>query len=238
MAVVVKRKTRLRRQARLAWVCVLGGLFFICLLDAAAVWMVWHHLVAGWSLLVLVFVLLAVAPPVLDRSLIPIRGYLGEKRVCAELTQLPDEYRILNDVQVKACGKTAQIDHVLVSPYGMWCIETKSHFGWIYGQAWDRTWTQVKKSERGRTHKKQVANWASDNEWQRSQLDEYLRQRLDLWCPVKCLVVLTGGRMMKDVQNVVNWRHVRSAVRRVDTQTRLSQEQIRRILDVLPRDKT
>ena len=237
MAIVVKRKTTLRRQAWFAWACVFGGLFAICLLAAAAVWVSLHHPVAGSSLMVLALALLAVAAPVVDRSLIPIRGYLGEKRVCAELTQLPDEYSILNDVRINARGKTAQIDHVLVSPHGMWCIETKSHFGWIFGQRGDRTWTQVKKSERGRTHRKQVPNWVSDTEWRRSQLDEYLRQRLDLWCPVKCLVVLTGGEMKKDVQNVVNWRHVRRQVQAADTKVHLSEEQIRHIVDGLLSDQ-
>jgi hypothetical protein len=172
-----------------------------------------------------------------DRSLIPILGYKGERRVSEELTQLPDKYWILNDVQVDARGKTAQIDHVLVSPHGVWCIETKSRRGWIFGQRRDRTWTQVKRSERGITHNRQMENPVEQNEWQRSQLDAYLSERVDFWnpfeCPIKCLVVLTAGTMMKGVQNVVCLPDVRREVQRVDTNERLNEGQVRRVLDAL-----
>ena len=237
MARVAKGSTALRRHAWLA----AGGVFIVWVLAmAAAFWVlffVWHHLAAGFVVAVLSLALVVVASALMDRSLIPIRGYLGERRVCRELAQLPDEYWILNDVQINAGGKTAQIDHVLVSPHGIWCIETKSNFGWIFGQRWDRTWTQVKKSERGRTHKRQMGNPVAQDEWHRSLLDEYLKQRLDFWCPAKCLVVLTAGRLMKDVQNVIGVRDVRPEAQRADTKTWLNEDQIQRVLEALLENK-
>jgi len=37
---------------------------------------------------------------------------------------------------------TTQIDHVIVSSYGIFCIETKAHDGWIIGDADKEYWTQ------------------------------------------------------------------------------------------------
>lgn len=90
MARVAKPKTTLRRQAWLA----AGGLFGVWLLAmilaAAGLWMAWQHRPAGLWLGVFSLALLAVVSALLDRSLIPVGGYLGERRVCRELTRLPD----------------------------------------------------------------------------------------------------------------------------------------------------
>jgi hypothetical protein len=211
------------------------------LLAVAAAWVLWRQRGAGIGLTALLIVssltVLGAASVLFDKSLIPIRGYRAERRVCRELTKLPDEYWILNDVQINAGGKSAQIDHVLVSPHGIWCIETKSWLGRIFGKRWDRTWTQVKQSERGRTHKRQMPNPVQQNEWHRQQLDDYLKARLGFWCPIKCLVVLTGGPLMKGVQNVVYMRDVRREVQRADTRGRLNEQQVQRILGALLEDK-
>jgi hypothetical protein len=40
-------------------------------------------------------------------------------------------------------GGTTQIDHIVLSKYGIFVVETKNYKGWIYGDAKSRTWTQV-----------------------------------------------------------------------------------------------
>ena len=40
-------------------------------------------------------------------------------------------------------GKTSQIDHVVVSNYGIFVIETKNYKGWILGNEYDDYWTQI-----------------------------------------------------------------------------------------------
>ena len=62
------------------------------------------------------------------------KGDRGEKRVADLLSlRLPDEYKVLNDIYLlKENGDTAQIDHIVVSPYGVFVIETKNYSGWIY----------------------------------------------------------------------------------------------------------
>ena len=56
---------------------------------------------------------------------------------------LPDEYRIMNDVYLPlADGTTTQIDHIVVSQYGIFVVETKNYSGWIFGNENSAQWTQ------------------------------------------------------------------------------------------------
>lgn len=55
------------------------------------------------------------------------------------------EYAVLSDLLVPYSGRigSSQIDHVVVSVYGIFCIETKSHVGWILGSKVRKLFTQV-----------------------------------------------------------------------------------------------
>ena len=78
------------------------------------------------------------------RFLPKLKGHIGEKRVTKKLTTLPpDQYFVFDDIMIPSRNGTSQIDHVVVSPYGVFAIETKNYDGWIYGNAKDKTWTQV-----------------------------------------------------------------------------------------------
>lgn len=55
------------------------------------------------------------------------RGKHGEQRVFSILKRLPDEYYIWNDIVLQRNGYSVQIDHVVISPYGIFVIETKLH---------------------------------------------------------------------------------------------------------------
>lgn len=55
----------------------------------------------------------------------------------------PPHYHLLNHITLRIEGGTTQIDHVLVSRFGVFVIETKDHSGWIFGDPSDRYWTQV-----------------------------------------------------------------------------------------------
>ncbi|KAB1851160.1 NERD domain-containing protein, partial [Acinetobacter tandoii] len=39
-------------------------------------------------------------------------------------------------------NQTTQIDHILLSPFGIFVIETKNYKGWIFGNQHQKTWTQ------------------------------------------------------------------------------------------------
>lgn len=73
-------------------------------------------------------------------------GRNGEKFVSKKLNELdPGHYKVLNDLLFPSSGRTntTQIDHVVVSNFGIFCIETKDYGHWIFGDANQDYWTQV-----------------------------------------------------------------------------------------------
>lgn len=73
-----------------------------------------------------------------------IKGSLGELRQEIRLDRLPREsYKSINNILIPNEDKTAQIDHLVVSKYGIFIIENKNYKGYIYGKQYDKTWTQV-----------------------------------------------------------------------------------------------
>ena len=72
-----------------------------------------------------------------------IKGYLGEKGVATILLfLLSDKYKIINDILIKSNGRTIQIDHLVISVYGIFVIETKNYKGWITGSDNSEYWTK------------------------------------------------------------------------------------------------
>ena len=74
------------------------------------------------------------------------KGFLGETviNVAMWLKLEKDVYHRLNGITLpRANGGSTQIDHIIVSIYGIFVIETKNYKGWIYGSENQRQWTQV-----------------------------------------------------------------------------------------------
>lgn len=72
-----------------------------------------------------------------------ISGWWGEQKVSTLLSMLnANQYAVFNDVLVQHNGRSSQIDHVVVSPFGVFVIETKNYKGWIYGGRFAQYWTQ------------------------------------------------------------------------------------------------
>ena len=71
------------------------------------------------------------------------KGKEGELYVHNILAQLPEEYTVFDDVMLKTTNGTTQIDHVVVSRYGVFAIETKNYRGDIYGNDDRQQWTQI-----------------------------------------------------------------------------------------------
>ena len=72
-----------------------------------------------------------------------IKGYLGERSVAVILSFLPsNKYKVINDLLIESNGRTIQIDHLVVSTYGIFVIETKNYKGWITGSDNSEHWTK------------------------------------------------------------------------------------------------
>lgn len=76
-------------------------------------------------------------------KLFPSKGERGEQRVAALLRKLPkDKYKVHNDLLFNCNDHSTQIDHIVVSPFGIFVIETKFYSGWIFGRGDKDYWTQ------------------------------------------------------------------------------------------------
>lgn len=107
-----------------------------------------------------------------------VSGAYGEFTVATVFKSLPDYYHVMNDTllqqgtqlrpyqpeiygespwQIVRKGnryfevvkKSTQLDHLIVSPFGIFVIETKNHKGYIFGDMNGKVWTQVLKGENG-----------------------------------------------------------------------------------------
>ena len=53
------------------------------------------------------------------------------------------DYHLMNHVTLQLKDGTTQVDHILVSRFGVFVIETKDYKGWIFADAKQANWTQV-----------------------------------------------------------------------------------------------
>ena len=76
------------------------------------------------------------------------KGIAGERAVAEILSRLPYEYRVFNNVLLNnPFGGTAQIDHIVVSPSGVFVIETKNFSGKVYGSVKAKYWKEYIRGE-------------------------------------------------------------------------------------------
>lgn len=74
-----------------------------------------------------------------------LKGWFGEKKTAFNMWISLDAhiYHRFHNVIVPSRNGTTQIDHVLVSPYGIFIVETKNRNGWIFGSEDQAKWTQT-----------------------------------------------------------------------------------------------
>lgn len=79
----------------------------------------------------------------LRRNASRIKGHIGERRVARQLARLdPEEYRVINGLLIVDGNTSSQIDHLVVSRFGIFVIETKNFKGYISGGETSQYWTQ------------------------------------------------------------------------------------------------
>lgn len=84
-----------------------------------------------------------------------LTGWLGEmllhRYLCFKLDK--NKYIVMHDIYLPTEeGTTTQIDHIVVSQWGIFVIETKTYSGWIAGKEKEAEWT-VKYHYHGKSHK-------------------------------------------------------------------------------------
>ncbi len=103
-------------------------------------------------------------------------GAEGERRVNSTLSRKLDErdYILLEDLTLPTSHGTTQVDHIVLSRFGIFVIETKNMSGWIFGGETQARWTQVL-----RRHKSQFQNPLRQNYHHVKVVQDLLGIRLD-----------------------------------------------------------
>jgi hypothetical protein len=95
------------------------------------------------TLIIIAVVALFILYKILRRVFRKSIGQKGELAVAKKLKKLPeDKYWVINDLLLHNNGYSSQIDHVVVSQYGVFVIETKNFMGDITGGPNSEMWTQ------------------------------------------------------------------------------------------------
>ncbi len=95
--------------------------------------------------LIIALIVIAVLYTVVSRILRSpkVKGIRGESKIRRILKKLPkDRYTVLNNIILKTPAGTTQIDHIVVSVYNIFVIETKNFSGSIYGSENSERWRQ------------------------------------------------------------------------------------------------
>jgi restriction system protein len=89
-----------------------------------------------WLLLVSVLAVLVKSPW--------FKGVVGEAWVNLGIWLFlsSKDYRLIRNVTLPTGEGTTQIDHIVVSRFGVFVIETKNMSGWIFGNPHQKVWTQ------------------------------------------------------------------------------------------------
>lgn len=95
-----------------------------------------------WELLILL-AFLGIIGSILRSS--GFKGWTGELfvRLMFWLRLPKKDYTVIHDATLPTEDGTTQIDHIVVSRYGVFVIETKNMRGWIFGSEKQATWTQT-----------------------------------------------------------------------------------------------
>ena len=73
------------------------------------------------------------------------KGASGEfiVNILAKMILNKNEYHLIKNVTLPTEDGTTQIDHIIVSKYGIFVVETKNMNGWIFGNPNQKQWTQT-----------------------------------------------------------------------------------------------
>jgi hypothetical protein len=144
-----------------------------------------------------------------------VKGAIGEgvTRLLTMGLSSEDYYKIHNLMIKRNDGETSQIDHLFISQYGIFVIETKNYQGWIFGNEKDKYWTQSIYQ-----HKEKLYNPIWQNKGHIKALKEVLAEYGEL--PFISIIAFSPKATLKNIDVVsdhtyVNYQmHVTEIIRR------------------------
>lgn len=158
------------------------------------------------------------------------KGKAGENAVARRLKRLPtEEYKVINDLMLPTQYGTTQIDHVVVSRYGVFVIETKNYRGNIYGSKDASEWKQYTRYD-----VYSMINPIRQNDLHVKCVDKYL-QNLGINSKLISIIVFTHRARVKVNQNVCDIVYTDELLLNILSYSdfQLSQEEVEQIYNKL-----
>ena len=162
-----------------------------------------------------------------------IKGWFGEKNISNQLGKLDaNNYVILNDIFIKnEKGNTSQIDHLVISVYGIFVIETKNYKGWIFGNENAENWSQIIYKQKNFFRNPIKQNWSHVYAL-KSLLKDYKDIR---YIPV---VVFAGSAVLKQIVSnvtVIYDYEIKNFIQEYPVERCISFEDVKQIVSILQR---
>ena len=161
-------------------------------------------------------------------------GEYGELKVNEKLNLLVDDeglHRYISDlIFIDSDGNSHQIDHIVIRENGIFCIETKNYGGWIFGNEYQKKWTQTFPNRR----RFYFLNPLKQNQ---SHVN-YLSKALDDKYKINSIIVFVQNNIdksrVKNCPNVINLKDLNNYLEIYnDGSTQYSLEDINEIYDLL-----
>ena len=137
----------------------------------------------------------------------------------------------------KGDNETTEIDVLMIHRNGLFVFESKNYSGWIYGDEYQRYWTQTLPRGRGkRAHKERFLNPIWQNKLHVASLVQTLENPN---AAVFSIVVFSDRCVLKNIRlrnnnvSVIHRKDIRSAVKQCCYDCKLPNGEIKRIYDFL-----
>lgn len=168
------------------------------------------------------------------------KGDIGELAVAFKLKDLDKEkYKIIHDIKLKNMGgstSTTQIDHIVISTYGIFVIETKSYKGKIYGKEGSRTWTQYLSNQKNTFMNPIFQNYAHTRAIENILKDTYPQMIYH------SIIAFSGEANLDAIEvtkaKVCKIRYVSEAIKDLSTEEVIDKEDIGKIIEILEKNKS
>lgn len=167
------------------------------------------------------------------------KGDIGELSVAYMLKDLDKEkYRVIHDIKLKNMGgstSTTQIDHIVISTYGIFVIETKAYKGKIYGKEKSQTWTQYLSNQKNNFMNPIFQNYAHIRAIESILEDSYPEMTYH------SIIAFSGEANIDSIEvtkaKVCKIRYVSEAIKDLSTEEVIGKEDIGRIIEIIDKNK-
>lgn len=168
------------------------------------------------------------------------KGDIGELAVAVMLKDLDKEnYTIIHDSKLKNTSGntgTTQIDHIVISTYGIFVIETKGYKGKIYGKEKSRNWTQYLSNQKNNFINPIFQNYAHIR-----AIEDILNYSYPDMI-YHSIIAFSGEANIDSVEvtkaKVCKIKQVSEEIKNLSTEEIISQEDIGKIKEIIDKNKS